>query len=364
MNKFGIYAWPAYSTRTLNPYNYLIYKHIEELGYPVHDLYFNKLLELAKVALSRDVKVVHLHWPTRIVLNKSSRLRAYQRIIQFHIFIKVCKLFRKKIFWTVHNLEEHETTHDRLQRFMNRILYSNVDGFITLNETGMHLIREKLNAPSKQKIWFIPHPHYKYYYKNNRSGEDARKKLGLPPFGFVFLFFGQIRNYKNVPQLIRAFKGLNNSDTYLLIAGKAGKTMVGREIEQMIANEKNILFKDAFIEESQVQDYLNAADLVVTPYTRIFNSGSVFLNLSFCKPTLAPDFFALSELKEILGPQWIKTYTGELTAEHLQISMNEVREEKTHETAPNLKRYSPRTIARRTVSFYQSLLKSNANGVN
>jgi glycosyltransferase involved in cell wall biosynthesis len=188
--------------------------------------------------------------------------------------------------------------------------------------------------------------------------------MGFCPFRFVFLYFGQNSNYNNVPQLIRAFKELNDDNTCLLIVGKSGKAAAGREIEQAIGDSKNIFFKDAFIEESEVQNYLNAADLVVTPYTRIFNSGSVFLNLSFGKPTLAPDLFALSELKKIVGQKWIKTYTGELNAAHLQKSMSEVRDEKSKEGTPNLKRYSPKTIARRTVSFYESLLSNSHDGEN
>jgi glycosyltransferase involved in cell wall biosynthesis len=204
---------------------------------------------------------------------------------------------------------------------------------------------------------YIPHPHYKNYYSNQITREEAREKLNIPGKYFVFLFLGQIRSYKNLPLLIKAFKSLNDKNTFLLIAGKVYKDVSSSFLKQLIGESENIRFYDSFIKDDEVQVFLNAANLVVLPYAKVFNSGSVFLNLSFNKPTLAPDIYAFSELKEEVGKRWIKTYNGTLCPEILETSMKETINDKKPSLKPDIGVYDPKKIAENTLNFYKSLLE-------
>ncbi|MEJ7683904.1 MAG: hypothetical protein WKG06_39805 [Segetibacter sp.] len=96
--------------------------------------------------------------------------------------------------------------------------------------------------------------------------------------------------------------------------------------------------------------------MVVTPYKKVFNSGSIFLNLSFNKPTLAPAMYAFEELQKKIGSYWIKTYEGELSSEILEKGMKEVIEEKSESLKPDLKLFDPEAIALKTINFYKILL--------
>jgi len=170
---------------------------------------------------------------------------------------------------------------------------------------------------------------------------------------------GQIREYKNIPALIEAFKTLDQEDTVLLIAGKPKFDTVLTSIKNHIGDSSKIKLYSDFVKEEDVQVFANAADLVVTPFRRIYNSGSIFLNLSFSKPSLVPDMYAISELKEALGSHWVKTYKGDFSVEVLKKAMDEVKQESNVRQNPNLNAYDPAVIAQQTINFYQSLIQPN-----
>jgi beta-1,4-mannosyltransferase len=356
MRNFGILAWPAYSTRHENPYNYLIYNKIEAKGYPVCE-FSGGVKAILKSGFSSKYRIVHLHWPINSVLSVHSRAHAQKRFFAFYLIIRIAKLLKKKIVWTVHNLQEHDSRHPDLQQKLEKILYSYVDGFISLNKQGLEIIKENATNYNKQKFSYIPHPHYKNYYPNQVDREAARKSLNISPEKFVFLFIGQIRMYKNVIGLINAFKNMPDKNILLVIAGKVHKEYE-QELKNCLINASNIILYNSFVKDDALQLFLNSADLVVTPYEQIFNSGSVFLNLSFNKPTLAPDLWALSELNHTVGSLWVKTYKGPISAEVLEKSMKEVCKEETvtQLSQPDIDSFDPASIANQTLAFYKLVL--------
>ncbi len=350
--KYGILAWPAYTTKSSNPYNYLIYKNIEQNGHKIIDFDFN-IKNVLKYAISNDFSIFHIHWPTNI-LTYSTYLQAKRRVFVFKCFLLLIKLLGKKIVWTVHNLNGHEKDHPKLQKELNDLLYKYVDGFISLNKNGLELIKKKANQINRQHFAFIPHPHYIGYYPNVINKEESRKKLNIQKDKFIFLFLGQIRKYKNLPRLIYAFNQLNLENKHLLIAGK-----IHEELQDQIADlgkdKSDISLFNEFINDTDLQIYLNACDLVVTPYQEVFNSGSVFLNLSFNKPTLCPDRAVFRELREEVGEDLILLYDGDISADSLAKATETIIKANNivHFQSDN---FSPEHIADRTIDFYNILL--------
>ncbi len=356
MKNFGIYAWPAYSTRLGNPYNYLIYHNIEKKGFQVYDFEVN-IKNIFQTGFSSKYEILHIHWPTHVLNARSYRL-ALRRMYTLTLFIRFAKLIGKKIVWTVHNLEPHESNFPQLHKQLNNFLYKHVDGFISMNKSGLEEIKERATNLKHQKFAYIPHPHYINYYPNELSPAQARKALGIAPDKFVFLFFGQIRSYKNVTGLIKTYRDLKEENKFLVIAGNVHED-IEQELKELTAGASDIALYDTFIKDEDIQSFLNCADLVVTPYNKIFNSGSALLNLSFNKPTLAPDLWALAELKELVGSRWVKTYEGKISAKILGKAMHEIIEENTAlaDPAPDLSLLEPAKIASQTIAFYQELLQ-------
>lgn len=361
MEKIGILAWPAFSTKKGNPYNYILYSNIQSKGYQLYEFDIT-LKDILKYSLLQ-FDVFHIHWPTHLFF-ENSEFKARLRLKVFFLFIKLIKFCGRKVVWTVHNLEAHESKFPALQKQLDDFLYREVDGFISLNKAGLDLIKKKALNPEEQKFAHIAHPHYEEYYVNAVSRNEARQKLGVPAEQFVFLFLGQIRAYKNVIGLIKAFKDLKSAKATLLIAGSVHQE-VEAELRDSLKGAAGVVFSDSFVKDEDLQLYLNCADVVVTPYNKVFNSGSVYLNLSFSKPTLAPDVGALTELKQLVGPRWIKTYQGQISAKALEKSMAEVMSESYAIAAPSpdISYFDPEMVAVETVSFFHSLFETEEAAV-
>lgn len=355
MKPFEISAWPAFANEGSNPYNSIIYNAVLGEGYVINEFEFSSKY-IIDCLLNKKCKVIHFHWPNYIIFGKSVK-KATLRLQVFFAFIHLMKTLGRKIVWTVHNLEAHESDFPALQKSLEIFLYKNVDGFISLNKSGLAPIKAKANGGSGQKFAHIQHPYYKDYYLNNVSTGEARAILNISLDKFVFLFLGQIRTYKNVIGLVTAYKQANDANSMLLIAGKVHEE-VKEELLRAVSGRNDIIFIDSYIKNEEIQLYLNAANVVVTPYNRIFNSGSIFLNISFNKPTLAPDVWAISELQQVVGSRWVKTYQGNITKEVLMQCKSEVVADIMGEeqSLPDISQFSPEKIAADTIRFYKELL--------
>src|SRR3546814_12732881 len=94
-----------------------------------------------------------------------------------------------------------------------------VDCYICMNRCTRDPLLERYPALAGKPCHIVPHPHYRGAYPNSVTKADARADLGLEPDARVVLFLGQLRPYKNVPALLRAFRRLPDEKLRLVIAG-------------------------------------------------------------------------------------------------------------------------------------------------
>lgn len=149
-------------------------------------------------------------------------------------------------------------------------------------------------------IKVIPHGHYIDYYRNEVSKKQARELLGFDEREIVFLYFGMIRPYKGVLELIEAFKSLKHIDSRLLIVGKPANKDIAQCVLKECEDDRRIRVVFNFVPDNEIQIYMNAADIVVLPYRESSTSGSLVLSMSFGKPVIAP---CLMSITEILHPK-------------------------------------------------------------
>jgi glycosyltransferase involved in cell wall biosynthesis len=115
------------------------------------------------------------------------------------------------------------------------------------------------------------------------------------------LFFGNIAPYKGLEYLIDAFAQLVGRDrSYrLLIVGRPkGNEAYWRFIEEnmIVAGVRDrIIQKIEYVPDDETELYFKAADVLVLPYTRVFQSGVLFLGYSFGLPAIAADVGSLKE---------------------------------------------------------------------
>jgi hypothetical protein len=119
-----------------------------------------------------------------------------------------------------------------------------------------------------------------------------------------------------------------------MIAGSVRDDSLAAEIKMAAAGSTHVQLFLEFIDNRDLQTFFRAADLIVLPYTDILNSGSAILALSFDRPILVPAQGSLPELEALTGPDWVRLYGGQLTAEVLREALHWARERPPGAKAP------------------------------
>lgn len=338
-----VFAYPAFANRHLNPYNGLLYDSVRPL--------VDDVIEFRpRQVLRGPIDIVHLHWPD-LVVRGGSLLISAARAAAFLARLAECRLRGARILWTVHNIAPHDVHHARLEAGFWSVFPRLLDGLIFLSAASRGVALAAHPALAGIPYAVIPHGHYKPVIRTVPDRAAARGRLGLPPDRFAFLFFGLVREYKNVPLLIREFLAMERSDAYLVVAGGTGpRAELRARIENLATGQDNIRLDLRFIPDDTLHDYLAACDCVVLPYKDILNSGSALLALSADRPVIAPAIGGLVDIGEQVGHQWLRGYSGEFEAGRLREAMEEPMPAGVR---PDLSSYEWDAIARQTVDFYR-----------
>lgn len=275
-----------------NPYQRLLKEGLSRHGV---DIQGSKSLKEAVRAhrAGESFEVVHLHWLPNYGgrFLDTARSRLFLRRLRY-LQSKGCR-----VVWTVHNLKHHEPSSETLGNWLASQTANLADAVIVHSPTAAKLAVREFRIERHEKIKVIPHGNYIGAYENDISRSKAREFLGITNDDqFVFLFLGQIRPYKGVPKLIEAFRNCkNNEQSTLIIAGKPIDEPLERRIRMASDEAENIILNLSFVQDSQIQNYMNACDIVVFPYQQILTSGAVILAMSFGKACIAPRMGCISD---------------------------------------------------------------------
>ena len=342
-----------------NPYQDNLAASLEKLGVTtVTDIRFNarRLSVIRKIFRRKDIQIVHYHWLDPFIRGKNTPGLIANNII-FLLEVAVIRLLGKRIIWTVHNLVPHDVSHEKILVFSTRIFTKFTDAIIAHTDRSGKLVMKNLKV-DKSKIRVIPHGNYINNYENSITGDQARIKLGLGENVFVLLFIGRLRPYKGLERLIDSMGQMANRNIHLLVTGFTADGRYAESMQEKVSGKPNITLHVGFIPKEEIQYYLNAADIVVLPYTDILTSGSVCLAMSFGKPVIAPD---TGELTEIINDKGGILYepadTGALINAIKQAEEADLQAMGAYNLA-RAKSIDWDTIAEATRSVYQSCLHS------
>jgi len=340
-----ILIFPRDIRRVDNPYGELLYRDMPSLGVEVEC--FSPWR-----ALWGRYDVFHLHWP-EYYLNRPLPKALMGTLL---VLFSTAWLRRRgtRIVWTAHNPHSHARAHPAIEAWFWRKFTAMLDGFVSLSDACTQWIAE--DVPGLQPVHRVEtlHGHYREAYPAPISKASARHALGLTPQQNVLLFFGAVSPYKNVPHLIATFRGAALPATIMLIAGRSDSKKCGRQVEMAAQGDQRIKLDLRRIPREEVHLLFSAADLVVLPFADIMHSGSAILALSFNRPALVPARGSLPELQIRVGPQWIRTYDGELTPAILTAAAVWARNSK-RASRPDLSSFEWTHIVQSTVELYSRL---------
>ncbi len=343
-----VIAAPAFKNRERNPYNWLLYSNMEA---EVTEFSYRNPPDT-----SHDV--LHLHWPERELNNSPNCFVAY---VQLWVKLFVLRRWRAKgtkIVWTVHNLRSHNRKFPRVERWFWPRFTAILDGVIALSSHGLEAARREHPATARIPGFVVPHGHYRGAYPEHPG--PARARLGIEPDAKVLLFFGQIRGYKDLPGLIRAFRSLSRTDLVLCVAGEPSNRKMAEEVRAAAASDPRIRTWLYHISDAEVQPLFRSADLVVLPYREILNSGAALLALSFNRPVLVPHKGAMQELAHATGDPWVRTYRGDLDGDTLELAIEWAVNEPRSPEAP-LDLFSWPRISALTLDAFRRIVNGDHN---
>jgi glycosyltransferase involved in cell wall biosynthesis len=189
-----------------------------------------------------------------------------------------------------HNVLPHE--RGRLDVRLAQWGLGRVDRLIVHSAADRQLAESMF--PGKD-IRSVPFPQSSPVQSNNWSRDHARAALQVS--GRLILFFGFVRPYKGLPDLIEAMPAvLQDGEATLLVVGEIWQT--GSQYMRLVDRlglSNHVQFVDRYVTSDEMAMYFAAADVVVLPYRHATTSAAVQLAFAFGVPVIATRTGSMAE---------------------------------------------------------------------
>jgi glycosyltransferase involved in cell wall biosynthesis len=245
------------------------------------------LLRAIGLLRRRRPDVVVLQWwtgtvlHTYLVLALVARLLGSRVVMEFHEVQDTGELQIAPARWYV--------------RALAPLLVRMCDGYVVHNEFD----REALEATyglGDRPVAMVPHGPYDQYVAEPKPAEDGVCRL---------LYFGVIRPFKGVEDLLEAFAALSAEQAARFTLTVVGETWEGWTLPaRLIADHPHrdrIRFVNRYVSDDEVAEAFAAADAVVLPYHRSSSSGPLHLAMANGLPVVVSAVGGLVQASEGYG---------------------------------------------------------------
>ncbi|MEQ1849952.1 MAG: glycosyltransferase family 4 protein [Chthoniobacteraceae bacterium] len=250
-------------------------------------MYYVKLLCYAAFA---KPKVFHILW--------NNKFEAFDRTL---LLVYYC-LCGKRLILTAHNV--NAAGRDGCDSIWNRLTLK--AQYHLVSHIFVHTERMKKElignfGVAQRRISVIPFGINETVKNSALSKAEARQCLGVSSDEKVVLFFGNIAPYKGLEFLVGAMKEVLalRPDCRLIIAGRPkGSLSYWEGIERQIDTlgiRGSVTRRIEYVPDDETEVFFKASDVFVLPYTKIFQSGVLFLGYNFGLPVIASDVGSLAD---------------------------------------------------------------------
>jgi len=219
-------------------------------------------------------------------------------------FFAVTWLLKRRTQIRVIYLLDNVIAHEKypFANFLTRLALGNGDAFIAQSEQVRQDLFTVLPETDPAKVITSPHPVYDFGQpgRARRSKSEARRVLDLPADVHLVLFFGFIKAYKGVNNLIDSARHLREEfgeNLRVLIVGDIygeKQPYVDRIAASGAADIIDLI--DGFVPDETVEDYFLAADLAVLPYVSATQSGIIQIAYNYDLPVVTTNVGGLPEV--------------------------------------------------------------------
>jgi beta-1,4-mannosyltransferase len=249
-------------------------------------------------ALAGRYDVFHVHWPELMIRGRKP-LKRFARRRAMDLFLVLLKLRGIPLVRTVHNVTPHEEGPRSERRSLRRVDAA-TSLYIVLNETTP--------LPTDRPAVLVPHGHYRAQFAHDPGTQPELDRI---------LYFGIIRPYKGVVELVDVFRTWDAPQATLRIVGATSPGLDAVVLEHAAGDDRISTWLE-FVDDADLIAEVGAAELIVLPYREMHNSGAILVALSLDRPVLAPATAAMRATQREVGEDWVMLYDGDLDAAVLE----------------------------------------------
>lgn len=300
--------------RDPNPYQERLYSEVRRLGgsvrylgtlTPSHSLNVLLLPLETCVRAAMGWRVVHVHWVFCFMLPGSRRFAGVRRLSQlwFMLWLRCARALGMTIVWTAHNALPHEPV------FANDLAARRA----LVDASGVVIAHSEATLQELAGLGIVPRavavvPHGPMQVRRGPCRGPTPAHTGARRL----LYFGNVRDYKGVDDLLVAAAGIPADVGFTLdVVGECPEPILRQRLEQLAAAAGERVRLDLrFIPEPELESLLNEADVVVLPFRRITTSGSVHLVIAHERPLIVPALPAFDELPDAAVMRYDGSITG------------------------------------------------------
>ena len=188
-----------------------------------------------------------------------------------------------KMAITVHDVKrQKEILYRRWEDHQLKAVYRFADALFVHSQYQADEL-SAFSGVSHEKIYVVPHGPYPHGTPSDVSTDVLKEKYGITSDSQIALFFGQIRDEKNLEVFLRAVKS-SQVDVKVIVAGVGHEKHAGGKyylnLVKKMGLEENVVLMNRFIEDDEVVELFTLSDWVALPYKNSFTSQSGVLNIA------------------------------------------------------------------------------------
>lgn len=274
--------------------NVFVLSPLDNCKYPQKEIGNNvKLVHVWQKYRDRDLRSIGTAIKYFLKISKECQGKNYINIFipgknPFFIILTLLFLSKKRTIICSHNYIEHgdmKFRGSRLVDYLKERFYQSFKWFHFYSKMQMDLFKK--DYPSKD-AFFTEMP-----LKNFGIAPIIEKKENK----VTLLFFGLIRDYKQLDLLIKAVNNLENPSLNVIIAGKAGQEEQEKYLS-LIKDKSIYELNFDFIPNEEIPTIFSKADFLVLPYRSATQSGPSLIAINYSVPIIASNIAPFSDMVE------------------------------------------------------------------
>jgi glycosyltransferase involved in cell wall biosynthesis len=209
-------------------------------------------------------------------------------------------LFRPTLVnYPAHSLKEMVNSWRKNLTLKYFVKNNALDSLFNLDSFATNYIQQNWQT---NKVKFLPDP--VQVYPSTKPVEELKKELNIKPNRKVFLIFGFLDSRKGISEVMEAIAKINKEKSEkgtLLIVGpweESERKKFESNINKILQNSDfQIIIKDEFIQDEDIQSYFEVSDYILALYTKHIGMSAIMVRAAAAqKPFLTHNFGLMGKI--------------------------------------------------------------------